>query len=119
MTSIKTLALAAAAVAGLGLFATTDAEARGFGGRGGGFHGGGFHGGGFRAGGFHGGARHFGGHHFAGHRHGGYWRGGRWLPYAVGVGVIGTAAVIADSCYRTRWVDTPYGLVRQRVNICD
>jgi hypothetical protein len=119
MTSIKTLALAAAAVAGLGLFATTDAEARGFGGRGG------FHGGGFRAGGFHGGGHrlgglHLGGHrHIHGHRHGGYWRGGAWVPFAVGVGVVGTAAVIADSCYRIRWVDTPYGLVRQRVNICD
>ncbi|QCK86971.1 hypothetical protein E8L99_14995 [Phreatobacter aquaticus] len=120
MTSIKTLALAAAAVAGLGMFASTDAEARGFGGRGGGFHGGGF-----RAGGFHGGGhRHIGGlrlggHRHIGHRHGGYWRGGRWWPYAVGVGVIGTGAVIAASCYRVRWVDTPYGLVRQRVNICD
>ena len=80
--------------------------------------GGGFHGGGFRAGGFHGGGfRHFGGHHF-GHRHG-HWRGGSWAPYAVGLGVVSTGAVIAASCYRTRWVDTPYGLVRQRVNICD
>ncbi|MFT3952955.1 MAG: hypothetical protein QM722_00470 [Piscinibacter sp.] len=117
MTSIKTLALAAAAVAGLGMFASTDAEARGFGGRGGGFHGGGM-----RAGGFHGGGRHIGGlrlgghRHIHGHRHG-HWRGGRWWPYAVGAGIVGTA-VIADSCYRWRWVDTPYGLVRQRVNVC-
>lgn len=109
MTSLKTLALAATAIAGLGLFAMNDAEARGFGGRGGGFHGGGFHGGGMRHGGMH-----FGGRHFAGHGHG-HWRGGRWI----GLGVVGVGAtVIASDCYRYRWVDTPYGLVRRTVNIC-
>ena len=115
MTSIKTLALAAAAVAGLGLFATTDAEARGFGGRGG------------RVPRWRFPRRWLPWRRPPLRRPSfrgpivtvGYWRGGRWLPYAVGVGVIGTAAVIADSCYRSRWVDTPYGLVRQRVNICD
>ncbi|MFT3952954.1 MAG: hypothetical protein QM722_00465 [Piscinibacter sp.] len=68
------------------------------------------HGGGHRLGGLH-----LGGHrHIGGHRHG-HWRGGASVSFAVGAGVIGTAAVIADSCYRIRWVDTPYGLVRQRV----
>ncbi|MGL4288651.1 MAG: hypothetical protein ACRCVA_20045 [Phreatobacter sp.] len=110
MTSLKTLALAATAIAGLGLFAMNDAEARGFGGRGGGgIRAGGFHGGGLRHGGMH-----FGGRHFAGHRHG-HWRGGRWI----GLGVVGVGAtVIASDCYRYRWVDTPYGLVRRTVNIC-
>jgi len=104
---VKTLALAAAAIAGIGMFASTDAEARGF--RGGG--------GGFRSGGMHfGGARHFGGHraHFGhrhfGHRHGGHWRGGRWI----GLGVV----TVGASCYRYRWIDTPYGVERRLVNVC-
>ncbi len=109
MTSLKALALAGVAVAGLSLYATTDAEARGF--RGGG--GGGFH----RGGGMHfGGGRHFGGPRlgFHGHRHGhrhGFWRGGVWVG---GLGV----ATIGASCYRYRWIDTPYGTVRRLVNVC-
>jgi hypothetical protein len=115
MTSLKTLALAAVAVAGLGMFASTDAEARG--GRG--------FGGGFRAGGF-GGMRHFGGHrHFGGrhlhfghrhhfHRHHHHHRHGHWRHRHFGFGV----AVVGSSCYRYRWYDTPYGPVRRLVNIC-
>jgi hypothetical protein len=108
MTSVKTLALAAAAVAGLGMFSSTDAEARGF-------RGGGFHGGGFRSGGLHlGGGRHFGHrHHFHRHHHHhrhGFWRHGR----GIGLGV----AVVGSSCYRYRWIDTPYGVERRLVNIC-
>lgn len=111
MISLKTLALAGVAVAGLGLYSTTDAEARGF--RGGG--GGGFHRGG---GGMHfGGGRHFGGRHLGfhrrhghGHRHG-FWRHGRWMG---GLGVV----AVGSSCYRYRWIDTPYGVERRLVNIC-
>jgi hypothetical protein len=97
MTSIKTLALAAAAVAGIGMFSASGAQAGPFG-----FHGHHFHG--------HGHHHHHG--HFHGHR-------GRLF----GLGLVGAVAVggavIASSCYRTRWVDTPYGLVRRTVNICD
>lgn len=108
MTSLKALALAGIAVAGLSLYATTDAEARGFRGGGGGFH---------RGGGMHfGGGRHFGGPRFGfhGHRHGhrhGFWRGGVWVG---GLGV----ATIGARCYRYRWIDTPYGTVRRLVNVC-
>lgn len=102
MPSLKTLALAATAVAGLGLFAASQAEARPFGHRHGGFHGHRHFGHGH--GGFHG-HRHF-------HRHG-HWRGGPWL----GLGLVG-GAVMASDCYRVRWVDTPYGLVRRTVNVC-
>lgn len=109
MFNLKTMALASAAVAGLSLYATTDAEARGF--RGGG--GGGFH----RGGGMHfGGGRHFGGRHLGFHRHGhGHrhrvWRHGVWVG---GLGV----ATVGASCYRYRLVDTPYGLQRRLVNVC-
>jgi len=113
MTSLKTLALAAVAVAGVSMYATADAEARGFRGGGGGFH---------RGGGMHlGGMRHFGGRHLGFHRHGGLhrfhlgprrgiWRHGRWI----GLGVVGVGA----SCYRYQWIQTPYGAVRRLVNIC-
>jgi hypothetical protein len=93
MTSLKTLALAATAVAGLGLFTAASAEARPFGR---GFHGGHVH-------------RH--------HHHHGHWHGGRWAGAAIGLGVLG-AAVVASNCYRTRWFDTPYGPVRRTVNVC-
>ena len=117
MNALKSLALAGVAVAGLGMFATTDAEARGFRG-GGGFH---------RGGGMHfGGGRHFGGRHLhLGHRHGfhrhhhhhhhhrhGFWRHGHWVGAGLGVAVVGS------SCYRYRWTDTPYGPVRRLVNVC-
>lgn len=108
MTSLKTLALAGVAVAGLGLLATSDAEARGFRGGGGGFH---------RGGGMHfGGGRHFGGRHLHfGHRHHhhhhGHWG---WRRGVVGLGVV----TVGSSCYRYRWVDSPYGLVRRVVNVC-
>jgi hypothetical protein len=110
MNALKSLALAGVAVAGLGMFASTDAEARGFRGGGGGFH---------RGGGMHfGGGRHFGGRHLGfhrrhihGHRHG-FWRHGRWIGGGFGIAVVG------DSCYRYRWLDTPYGPVRRLVNIC-
>lgn len=106
MTSLKTLALAAVAVAGVSMYATADAEARGFRGGGGGFH---------RGGGMHlGGMRHFGGRHLILRRHGiGHgriWRYGRWI----GPGFVAVGA----SCYRYRWFHTPYGPVRRLVNIC-
>lgn len=116
MNALKSLALAGVAVAGLGMFASTDAEARGFRGGGGGFHRGGLH---------FGGGRHIGGRHLhLGHRHGfhrhhhhhrhghGFWRHGRWIGAGLGVAVIGS------SCYRYRWIDTPYGPVRRLVNVC-
>ncbi|KAF0118471.1 MAG: hypothetical protein FD152_4668 [Xanthobacteraceae bacterium] len=111
MISLKTLALAGVAVAGLGLYSTTDAEARGFrGGGGGGFHrGGGMHFGGGR----HIGGRHIGfhGRHF-GHRHRhGFWRHGVWVG---GLGV----ATVGASCYRYRLIETPYGVERRLVNVC-
>ncbi|QCI67925.1 hypothetical protein [Phreatobacter stygius] len=119
MTSLKTLALAATAMAGLGLFSMDNAEARGFG-----RHGGGFHGGGHRHGGLHfGGGHHFGGRHFHhghrhhGHRHHGHRHHGRWIGAGIGLGLVG-GAVLASDCYRYRWVDTPYGLVRRTVNVC-
>jgi hypothetical protein len=110
MNALKSLALAGVAVAGLGMFATTDAEARGF--RGGG--GGGLH----RGGGMHfGGGRHIGGRHLVLRRHGhghGHrmWRHGRWIGPGFGLAVVGS------SCYRYRWLDTPYGPVRRLVNVC-
>lgn len=102
MTIFKNLALAGVAVAGIGMFASTDAEARG--GRGG-------HGGFHRGGGMHFGHGHFGfhRHHHWGHRHGA-WRHGRWI----GLG----AVTVGASCYRYRWVETPYGAERRLVNVC-
>ena len=119
MTSLKALALAGIAVAGLSLYATTYAEARGFRGGGGGFRSGGVHLGGTR---HFGGVRHIGGHRhiggprlgFHGPRHGhrhGFWRHGVWVG---GLGI----ATVGASCYRYRWIDTPYGLERRLVNIC-
>jgi hypothetical protein len=106
MNALKSLALAGVAVAGLGMFATTDAEARGFRGGGGGFH---------RGGGMHvGGGRHIGGHHLILRRHGHGHRHGFWRHGRIGLGF----AVVGSSCYRYRWIDTPYGPVRRLVNVC-
>jgi hypothetical protein len=111
MFSLKTMALAGAAVAGLSFYATTEAEARGHrGGGGGGFHrgGGGMHFGGGR----HIGGRHIGFHRGFGHRHRhGAWRHGVWVG---GLGI----ATVGASCYRYRLVDTPYGLQRRMINVC-
>ncbi|MBX9992226.1 hypothetical protein [Phreatobacter oligotrophus] len=113
MTSLKALALAGIAVAGLSLYASTDAEARGFRGGGGGFRSGGVHLGGAR---HFGGVRHIGGPRLGfhgprhGHRHG-FWRHGVWVG---GLGI----ATVGASCYRYRWIDTPYGLERRLVNVC-
>jgi hypothetical protein len=84
MTKMKQILTAALAVAALGtasIAASTDADARGFGG-GRGFHGGGKH--------FHGG-KHFGHHHHHHFRH-------RHYGYGYGYGY-------------TCWKYTPYGLV--------
>ena len=54
------------------------------------------------------------GHHFNGHRrHGFGWYG----PALIGSAIIGSA-IIANSCYQRRWVETPYGPRKVRVNVC-
>jgi hypothetical protein len=91
MTKMKQILTAALAVAALGtasIAASTDADARGFGG------GRGFHGGGAKF--FHGG-KHFGHHHHHHHRFHRHYRFG----YGYGYGY-------------TCWKYTPYGLV----NLC-
>jgi hypothetical protein len=50
-------------------------------------------------------------HHHHHHRN-------RWVGPAIVAGALFTGAIIASSCYRTRWVETPYGLERVRVNVC-
>jgi hypothetical protein len=49
-----------------------------------------------------------------GHGGGGWGHGGWGHHWGYGGGYY----VGYDSCWRTRWVDTPYGLVLRRVNVC-
>ena len=51
----------------------------------------------------------------AGWGHGGSWGHGGWgHHWGYGVGFYPSYV----GCIRNRWVDTPYGLVLQRVNVC-
>jgi len=51
-------------------------------------------------------------HHHHGH---GHWRGG----YALGVGIVAPAAVLAADCYVVKKVvNTPLGLQVRRVTVC-
>jgi hypothetical protein len=52
------------------------------------------------------------------HHHHYHRRGWGYYGPALVAGAIVTGAVIASSCYRTRWVDTPYGWRRVRINVC-
>jgi hypothetical protein len=50
------------------------------------------------------------------HHHHGHWGGG----YALGVGIVAPAAVIASDCYTVKkLVNTPLGLQVRRVTICN
>ena len=53
------------------------------------------------------------GHHFRGHRGWGFFG-----PALVAGALLGGAAIAVDSCYQRRWVETPYGLRKIRVNVC-
>jgi len=48
------------------------------------------------------------------HNHG--W--GVWGPALGAAAIIGGAAIAVESCYRRRWVETPYGLRKVRVYVC-
>jgi len=49
------------------------------------------------------------------HHHHGHWRGG----YALGVGIVAPAAVLAADCYVVKKVvNTPLGLQVRRVTVC-
>jgi len=48
------------------------------------------------------------------HHHG--W--GVWGPALGAAAIIGGAAIAVESCYRRRWVETPYGLRKVRVYVC-
>ena len=51
-------------------------------------------------------------HHHHGH---GHWRGG----YALGVGIVAPAAVLAADCYVVKKVvDTPFGPRVRRITVC-
>ena len=50
------------------------------------------------------------------HHHHGHWYGG----YALGVGIVAPAAVIASDCYIVKKVvNTPLGLQVRRVTVCN
>jgi hypothetical protein len=50
------------------------------------------------------------------HYHGRRW--GYWGPALGAAAIIGGTAIAVESCYRRRWVQTPYGLRKVRVYVC-
>ena len=54
--------------------------------------------------------------HHHNHFHGRRW--GYWGPALGAAAIVAGTAIAVESCYRRRWVETPYGLRKVRVYVC-